>query len=99
MSRHRITRFPSVFIVTMIYQKLTLDLIYITLTINSTNLLYPQFFEIPEWVVWGMFIGCSITICVVNLILFFGPKRGWMEDQTDPIPGRSVLQNLRDRIR
>lgn len=97
MCRQPLGEHPSVFMITMIYQKVTLDIIYWVLTLNTINLLYPRLWEVPEWITWGLFIGCSITICVVNLLLFFGPKRGWMDQESDPVPGRALWRYVANR--
>jgi hypothetical protein len=51
--------------------------------------------QVPDLVVWSLLVGCSATVSIVNLIIFFGRNRRWLETETDPVPGRSIINALR----
>lgn len=92
MARTPHQAYPSVFILTLIYQKAFLFLFWQTATILTYHQ-DPSYMD-GAWQVfaYAALLASSAAMVVVNCILFFGRTRGWLEAETDPVPFRSFMR-------
>jgi hypothetical protein len=93
--RHPYGEHPTVFPVSMFWQKLMFNVLYLTLTVSSLSMLYPEILFVPERIRWMLYIATSAAIAFVNIILGFSNK-GWVEQETDMVPFRSVYRALKN---
>jgi hypothetical protein len=88
-----------------IYQKVSLALVFGLIFFLSVNLLYPGLLpgladsEWSEDLTYALLVSSILAAAVVNMLLFFGRKRGWLDVPVDPVPGRSVITSIRRRRR
>lgn len=92
MARLSHGQFPSVFLVTLIYQKVFLFIFWQAVTLityHTPPVATEGFWQI---LAYGFLLDSSVTMVIVNGILFFGRKRGWLEREVDPVPFRSFMR-------
>lgn len=92
MARLSHGQYPSVFLVTLIYQKVFLFIFWQTATIITYHAPSSPVENAGALIAYAFLLDSSVTMVIVNLILFFGRKRGWLEHQVDPMPIRSLLR-------
>lgn len=91
---------PSFFLLTLLYQKASLLLIYLAIFAQGLKLVYPRTpFAVPDPIIFALLVSASCAVIVANLLLFFGRKRGWLEAPVDPIPGGAFRPDVRADIR
>lgn len=87
--------YPSFLLLTFIYQKITLTLVFGVITMIQIAEHMPEFPHPPEGTLYPILVGSIIATSCVNIVLFFGRTRGWLEMPVDPMPFRSYIRNKR----
>lgn len=78
------------------YQKYLFLLTYAGLALYSAGAIWPSLFGwFNQELIFALFIATTMASAVVNFILLFGWWRGWLEEESDPIPGRPLWRWLR----
>lgn len=91
--------FPTLFMLSLIYQKVFLCLIYASLVGFTAHEVFPWVPQISEPLLFALFVASTLATSMVNWLLWFGRKHPWLEAEVDPVPFRPIWRRSRSRRR
>lgn len=91
MGREPVREYPSLFLLTLIYQKVALLVLMAGVLLSSLEAI-TGLVVVPDYLLFGLLVASCSSILIVNLVLFFGRRRGWLEQEADPIPFRFLFR-------
>lgn len=89
--------FPTLFMLSLIYQKVFLCLIYASLVGFTGHEVIPWLPVISEAILFALFVSSTLATSMVNWLLWFARKHPWLELEVDPVPFRPIWQRWRSR--
>lgn len=94
MARDSVGENPSLFLLTIIYQKAALLVLMAGVLLTSLSDLV-GWISAPDALLFGLLVSSCASIVIVNLVLFFGGRWGLLEAEADPVPFRALLKGKR----
>ena len=87
-------RHPSLFLLTLLYEKLALVPVFFVLVAASA-----EWVTIPGEIAFAIFVPASLGIAFSNLLLVYSLYREVLDEEVDPVPLRSLFSGRKRRRR
>ena len=97
LARYSQGRYPSFLILSFIYHKLALAVLFVAIFMFAANRFVPWFPHFPEALTYPLLVGSVAATAILNGVLFHGRTRGWLEEEVDPMPFRALFREWRSR--
>lgn len=91
MARDSVGENPSLFLLTIFYQKAALLVLMGGILLTSLTDLV-GWISVPDALLFGLLVSSCTSIIMVNMVLFFGRRWGLLEAEADPIPFRALFR-------
>ncbi len=90
MARYSARRHPSFILYAFIMQKLCNELLFLAATMIGYNRYISEVPTFPRTIAYPLLTASVTATAIVNFVLWFGRKRGWLEEPVDPVPFRRM---------
>lgn len=88
--------YPTLFMLSLIYQKLFLSMIYASIFGLSAHDILGWIPAMPGAMLFALLVSSTLATSMVNWLLWLGRKHPWLEVEVDPIPFRPIWQRFRE---
>lgn len=99
MAYYSVRRYPSFILYTFIMQKICNELLFLSATMIGYNRYISEVPTFPPTIAYPLLTASVTATAIVNFVLWWGRKRGWLEAEVDPVPFRQFVQGIRTRRR